>query len=525
MIKKHISTANVDDKVTFCAAFTALTLIFCFTHGWVLLSFDALYWDDWSILTSSATEIRRLFHFVGFELAGVFHAWLAPFGPGAYKILMLVSLALMSACVFFIAENYDFNRTHACWITALFIVAPFNTSKIAAVNVAAVMFASIFFLAWVLLLRDLKNPSLLQRVCVLALFIVAFYLPSSLAFFALPAMSIAWHAYRSADRWRQRLGAFFSRADFLLLPFIQFAIFRIFFFKPHASIANEYQKFGIRTSRLQEAWERIQTDILLDMPWAVKIILLALPLLILLRFAKRPLAQKNAAIRNADFWMLISLCACFFALLPYLAVGRLPVFSDWNSRYHLFLPLSFAIVCWSIGQYAAAYVQSKWFGVAIYVLILVLSTGFTVRSYFEYAEDWQKQNQLMQAFRAQRFINPTDNIVLVDSVVYAKRRSLRYYEYTSMLRHVQPEWNGIALSYAQLQSVGGGSLESYMDLLGGIDNIQADPRPFGLSSKWRWNDNCVVLVAFEMEGRVQLRRAIGQVTAQQPCLLPPLQTY
>lgn len=525
MISTAINSANGEQKASLRIVVVVLAAVFVATHGWALLSWNALYWDDWSILTSNTADIHRMFQFVGFELAGVLHAGLVPLGAGAYKILMLISLALMSACVFLIAKRYGFNAVQAGWITALFIVAPLNTSKIAAVNVAAVMFAAIFFLAWTLLLRDLQKPSVVQRICVLALFSISFYLPSSLAFFAMPAMSIAWHAHRSSHEWRQRFRAFLKRTDFLLLPFIQFAIFRLFFFNPHASIANEYQKFGIRSSRLHEAVDRLQTDFLLDMPWAVRIVIMVLPFLIVLRFIKCPPEQENRTIRRADLWMFIGLTACFFALFPYLAVGRLPVFSDWNSRYHLFLPLGFALTSWSMSQYISAYFQGKWLGIGTSVLMLVLSAGFSVSSYFEYADDWRKQNQLMSAFQEQKFIKPSDNIVVVDAVIYAKRRSLRYNEYTRMMMRAQPDWHGLALSNAQLQSVSGGSLKRYVTALGGIENFQTDPVLFGLSGNWRWIDSCVVLVAIEVEGRVQLRRARNQTAAHQPCQLSALQTY
>ena len=515
-----MSLANIEDKATLPRVAIALFLVFAITHGWVLLSYNALYWDDWSILTSDSVELHRMFKFVGFELAGYFHAWLVPLGAGAYKILMLLSLGLMSVCVFLIARHYGLTAMQAGLITALFIVAPLNTSKTSAVNVPALFFAAVLFLAWLLLLKELQRPSLLQRMGALALFSVAFYLPSSLAFFALPATSIAWHAYRSSPDWRERFGMLLRRADFLLLPFVQFAVFRLFFFKPHASIANEYQKFGVRPSRLQEAMERIQTDILLDMPWSVRVVLLVLPFLILLRFLKTPADHEVASVRRADSWMFIGFYACFFALLPYLAVGRLPVFSDWNSRYHLFLPLGYALVCWSICQYMAIYARRKWLGVSTYAVLFLLSAAFSILAYFEYADDWRKQNQLMAALQNQILISPSDNIVLVDSVIYAKRRDLRYNEYTQMMVRVQPAWHGLALSNAQLQSLGAGSLKNYMIKLGGIDNIQADPKLFGLSRKWQWNDSCVVYVVSEVQGRIQLRRASDPNARQQPCVLP-----
>jgi hypothetical protein len=520
-----MNLVSIVEKVPQRTIIVTLVCLFALTHAWALLSFDALYWDDWSILTSDSVEIRRMFKFVGFELAGTINAFLASLGAGAYKILMLAGLAVMSASVFFIAQSYRLTRLQAGLITALFIVAPLNTSKIAAVNVLALVFAAVFFLAWLLLIRDLQKPSLLQRLCILALFSLSFYLPSSLAFFALPGMSIAWHAYHSSTVWRERTGVLFRRADFLILPFVQFAIFRLYFFKPHASIANEYQKFGIRPSRLQEALERLHTDIVIDMPWAVRIVLLLLPLLITIRLVRNPPESQAESVKRADTGMLTGLCACFFALLPYLAVGRLPVFSDWNSRYHLFLPLGYALICCSMCLYLASYAKRQWLGVSTYVILLLTSAGFSVLSYFDYADDWRKQSQLMSAMQAQTFIKPTDNIVFVDSVVYAKRRYLRYNEYTQMMRRVQPAWNGLALSEAQLQSVGGGSLTRYVQLLGGIDNIQADPILFGFANGWRWNNSCIVLVISEDKGQVKLRRANNMATVQQPCVLSSAQTY
>ena len=525
MMDISLQSTNIKQEWSRRVVVLGLVVVFVATHGWALLSWNALYWDDWSILTSDSAELHRMFKFVGFELTGYLHAWLVPMGAGAYKILMLFSLAVMSACVFLIARNYAMTVKQAGLITALFIVAPLNTSKIAAVNVAALMFAAIFFLAWVVLLWDLQKPSLLKRLGALTLFSVAFYLPSSLAFFALPAMSIAWHTYCSSGSWSHRFAALFKRLDFLALPFIQFAIFRLYFFRPDTSIANEYQQFGIRTSRLQEALDRIQADVVLDMPWVVRILLLALPVLILLRFAKRPSVQENKFASRIDLWMCIGLSACVFALLPYLAVGRLPVFSDWNSRYHLFLPLGYALICWSMGQYIAFFAQSKWMGVATYALILALSAGFSVRSYFEYADDWRKQNQLINALKEQKDIRQSDNIVIVDTVSYAKRREVRYNEYTQMMLRAQPGWSGLALSYKQLQKVGGGSLMQYVMSLGRIENIQSDPKLYGLPSGWRWSSSCVVFVIIEVDGLVQIEQGRGKKLVQSPCVFKSTDSF
>ena len=134
----------LENKATLPRVVMALVLIFALTHGWVFLSVDALYWDDWSILTSDRDELLRMFKFVGFELSGYLHAWLVPLGAGAYKVLMLFSLALMSVFIFLIARSYQFTELQAGLITAMVIVAPLNTSKVASVNVIALLFAAIF---------------------------------------------------------------------------------------------------------------------------------------------------------------------------------------------------------------------------------------------------------------------------------------------------------------------------------------------------------------------------------------------
>lgn len=516
-----LSLASGKKTVSSLTVFVLLALTFVFTHLWILLSFNSLYWDDWTLLTTDPANILSMFQFTGFELLGAFHMWFSPLGVGAYKILTLFSFALMSFLVFVILREYGFNVVQAGCVTALFIVAPLNTAKIAAINVPGTLFATVFFLAWVLLLRDLRKPLLLQRLCVLALFSVAFYFPSSLAFFALPAMSIAWHAFRSSDHWGHRLGVFFRRTDFLVLPFIQFAIFRYFFFKPDASIAAEYHQFGIRSSRLQEAVDRIQTDFIFDMPWVVRIVIFVLPILVLLRFLKTPPVQKVKIVRFADQCLIIGMCASFFALFAYLAVGRLPVFSDWNSRYHLFLPLGFALVCWSICQYVVAYAQRKWLGVSAFIAISLSCAWFSVSSYFEYADDWRKQQQLLVEMQKLSFVSPTDNIVFMDLVSYAKRRHLRHNEYTQMMLQVQPNWQALALSSSQLNTLGTGSLKRYVGNLGSIENIHANPKLYGLPSRWRWNDRCVVLKIYERDGHVQIGAIEGFDTTLQPCLLNP----
>ena len=124
--------------------------------------------------------------------------------------------------------------------------------------------------------------------------------------------------------------------------------------------------------------------------------------------------------------------AFFLGVFPYLAVGKTPYLTDWDSRHQLLVPLGAAlIICYVLNfllrREVLVFVFS--FFIAIFLLTNILS-------YLDYQRDWYKQLSLVENFRKNEIIRNNSTFLMCDGTLdlNADHRTYRFYEYTGLMK-------------------------------------------------------------------------------------------
>ncbi len=378
---------------------------------------DAMFWDDWILFSHAPEQLPDLFAQTGYPLTGHLHALLVPFGPVAYKILLVGCSVASGLAVWSATHRLGFGAGVAWCLGAFMVALPINPAKIAAINTMGLVHVAALFIAWATWTRGGS------RLWIYPLLVLAFYYPATLVLYGLLWCINLARAHASG------LGATWALcrrfADLLAFPFVFFAVQRLFFFSPNPDVAKGYHQFGLKLDRSTEIGPRLLNQGLLELPWVFAVIAVALCIGAVIHRAHR------VDFGDWSAWpklLALGLMASAAALLPFVAVGRLPVFTDWNARYHVLLPFGASLV--AVAALRQLRHKTAWV-VALGGLLLGLSLHQNWRYHAEYEADWRQQQQVQSLLKS---LTHQGHIVIDDRLRYARQRQIRPYEYAAMMR-------------------------------------------------------------------------------------------
>ncbi len=190
------------------------TTIFLYTisWGWLFIIRDSIWSDDWDLFT-----FRKHTNY-DFEDYG-FAPWrdidvilFEFFGAQAFRALTFLSFLLSSVFVFGIQSKIpDIQPSQRRLIALLFLILPFNSSRISLMTFAYTLAYFCFFLAWYLIVV-FKGPKI-KFFCMI-LFFLSFQMHSMLFFYCIP---VAHYLIISEFRKGAGLYLFIKRNFFLLM--------------------------------------------------------------------------------------------------------------------------------------------------------------------------------------------------------------------------------------------------------------------------------------------------------------------
>lgn len=226
-----------------------LTIIYFFAH-WYLLVATGCWWDDWIVVYSTAEQLKERFCSSGrpwqaYNLMSV--RWIP---NGGYRIVVFVMFYLGSIFVYQILRSTKiFSNADCFWICALYIVVPINDARITLICYGYTLSLFLFWLSFYLITiwRNKKGKVRIGlRVLSLALLFYSYHPESLLVFTSLIWMYLFYDALREMDKesnlLHRCLYILIKNMDFLLLPFLNFAIRRSLF-KPYGAYEG-YNSFN-----------------------------------------------------------------------------------------------------------------------------------------------------------------------------------------------------------------------------------------------------------------------------------------
>jgi hypothetical protein len=390
-------------------------LLYLVSHGFMLASWNAFFWDDWLIYADGRqgtvdhfAECQRcVIPFRG-EIEGLLIV------PGPWLMRLLVFAFFPVIALFtqqFLRRTQWLHKDEETIIALVILFLPMFGARIALVNYQYAFSLLLFTLgAWMAL-----SPRRVTRLVSLLPVFWSMFTASLQVFVAVLIAVLVTKLF--VRQFAVTLDRVLVVASFLLFPFVHRYAIPMFF--PKWTVTDGYNT--IRVTFLIRA--------------VLVAGILTLPLMTIV------FRQRNGCVARRPVVLLaIGLAVVSVGTFPYLAVGHFPNFSDWilpllpdqsdwNSRHQLLQPFGTAFVILGVSQMMTQYRR------AFVLLALGASVCLNVATYSGYYLDSLKQNAVLSYFAEN-----SDNVRATTAVVVedfandynARGRGIRAYEWQAM---------------------------------------------------------------------------------------------
>lgn len=394
-------------------------LCYLAAHGGILLIPNAIYWDDWTLWRNAPVIVLAEFRQLGspFDFFGYIHVAMMALGPWAYKLLTFLLMFATGILLYRILQLHEWIRNEdRLLIVVLFLVSPFNIARVALIDFPYTVCLFLFFLGWYLIGKN--------RIASLACFALSFCMESLLIFYTLPMLDHYFREHRSG-RPSDLIVWGFRKLDFVIAPFIWFAV-KLTFFKPFG-IHEGYNESFSALNILKAPLMQVKDFLTLSVPIALFLVAIIVAWMTIKRLDIDLRVLATRVLRNR--YILIGLWALVAGLFPYWILGRVPAFSDWNSRHQILMPLGAAFIF--AGFLACIEDRSKPALLAVYTgLFLALNWG----GYAGLFLDWQKQKRIVHFLRDSKDAASANLLVFDDTTPNALSRYYRFYEWGGLIK-------------------------------------------------------------------------------------------
>ena len=428
-----------------------LFLIYFLNYFFIILNYQGIYWDDWSIYNTDKETLASTFRMAGGVILGnitfYMHSFLQSIGNGIliYRLLVFIAFFMSGIFIYHIINNIFLKDTSsAFFITALYLVLPINSTKIALINVPATLSLFLFFYAFYLLHKNLNKITPI-RIYILFLFLISFNLNSLLVFYAIILSYLLFSIYASIDSNKNfhkiliAFKQFFTKyPDFIILPLAYFFIKNVY--SPSYGLYSAYNKISFDYEQLTRIiTESISSSIFEPIILSAKTseqywYITALIFVMLYALTKTRHIQNITPNRII---ILFGLGSTLFilAVFPYAAVGKLPITVGWQSRHQVLIPLGMAIILYSIIT-----TSSRLNRHIPKIIFLALISAFTIQNIqfgHTYLKDSYYQIALEENFKSSKIIkeNSTFIVTLDFDNALSNTRGFVFFEYNGMLEN------------------------------------------------------------------------------------------
>lgn len=395
--------------------------LYVISHGFMLASWNALYWDDWMVYVANSSG----------EPLGAFASgsecvrWCIPLRSWTESLLTSPGPWLMRAVTFvyfpitawllsrFLLRTNWLRQNEITLVTLFWLLLPANGAR-AGLVMSYYSFSVLLFAlgSWMLFSR---RP-ITRVLSLFPLFWSMFTASLQVFAFALLVMLLAKRS--SEPREKQRLTTLLALVLIVLL-------FAHRFILPFVSSSFEITRDGYNEIQPAFLMRGVLISVLLMSP--------------LLYFLNRRRLQMQVALES--YQLGIGLAVLAAGTFPYLAVGHfanlsdwilpfLPDESDWNSRHQLLQPFGLAVILAAVSQMLGARMRS------FAAVVLTFSVAINIATYSGYYLDAMKQREFINAIEdADTQLEGVSALVINDQAprFNARGRELRSYEWTAML--------------------------------------------------------------------------------------------
>ncbi len=422
-----------------------MLVIYLIANFFLLLNYNGIYWDDWTLFNNSFETIKSQFSQAAGSLGilvSSLHFLLLKVGVFSYRALTVVLLFISGIFVYKVLQKLDFfSKEDIFFITVFFLLAPLYSARIALIDFPYTFFSTFFFFAFYLLSNNIDNLKILKRLMILSLLFISFVVNSLLVFYALILMYMFYKLYNHELVLYKNITNFIcTKLDFILLPVV-FYIVKYIYFAPSnlyagynsISLANLIRTPVTFTYTLYSSFSKpIELSIV---NWVIPFwFFIIVSFLTIVHFAKK-VNLVDYKERYDQRLFVLGFILFLFGAFAYLAVGKIPIDNDWDSRHQLLLPLGFSFILYFCFKNIFHIFHFNYISKS-FVLFLLLSAfiGFHIRDGIDYNIDWKYQQSIIENIKKSKIINENSTFVVTTDLDerLAKNRTFRFYEMNGM---------------------------------------------------------------------------------------------
>ena len=392
-------------------------LLYTLSHGFILATWNAFFWDDWIQYSNGSKGIRQLQSVCARQcipLRGWTEAQLISVGPWAIRALTFIIWPVVTFFLYqFLKRTTWLSKAERSTVSLLFLLMPINGARVSLITNYYLFSLTLFALgAWMIL----SPRRLVRLISLVPLFWSMFTASLQVFVFVLTAILVV--------RFMQKLDSL-NQTNLLVLVLVTTLPFMHRYFLPLV-----FKSMVITT----DGYNTIRPAFLVRAIFFTFMLLVPLFLALLRIRVKKPVPRENILC-------YIGLALIGLGTFPYLAVGHfanlsdwilpfLPDESDWNSRHQLLQAFGLALVLLGI---------ASMFGVrkrSFIICTVALSVGLNFATYSGYYLDAMKQREFIANVHdmAEQISGVSAVVILDESLRFnARGRWIRSYEWTAML--------------------------------------------------------------------------------------------
>lgn len=386
-----------------------LLVAYGLAYGLMLLN-PGRFWDGWWLYTTSGPTRYEIYAEPGHAWTWWLQLplwWLGPHPLQARAAIALVYLAIALAIDASLKRLPGVPPGMRAGIVVVAAVLPLNGSRIALSHLMHGLPHLAFWLACAAFVRHLTGGDWRWRPLAAVGFFLSFHSPSHLPLLVLPGAALLWLRWVPGPWWRQwRLAL--QVPEFFLVP-VAFLVWRATFGAPDPALYADYNPIkpgallpglalslwylpsllGQLLGRLGQAVADAPVFFLLY--WGLATWFLA-------RRQVWSQALVTGSPARAGVVLVIGAAASLVALWPYVTVGKVPHFTNWDSRHQLPLAFGAAVCLWAgIALVARWLAWSPRAAVTALAGVVAASVLAVQVDQVAFHRDWVKQAAFMRA--------------------------------------------------------------------------------------------------------------------------------
>jgi hypothetical protein len=339
-------------------------------------------------------------------------------------------------------STHIFNIYESKLIAFISIIVPISSSLVSLAIVPFLFPVLLFYIAFFLLSKYYNKLTIFMRLGILLLFYLSFSTNSLLVFYASVLLYLYYMDTKEDLLKFESIKLFFiKKIDFIILPVVYF-IYKIFFLQPYGIYEN-YNHINIKVLSyipimIFKTFKVMFIDFTMYLFNDLTIVIIAVVVSLIISV----LININLDFfkDNKKYLFILAILLFVFAVFPYLAVLKYPVYKGWESRFSLLVGISlslFYIFFISVVSQIFLNYKNKVF---IFFISLFISLFVMKNILIQYQQniDWFYQVSLQKKLKNSNIIEKNNTILLniKDNDKLLFNRKFRFYELNGLYKQV-----------------------------------------------------------------------------------------